>query len=114
MPHRTRCWSPLLTARWLPTRFPAKGDDVSHGAGYRVLAALSGETKRVLDESGCGIACGIEDAEGLARICCEFEWSERRAEMGAAARAYYMDNFTKERFFNKLEGLLRELIEKGE
>lgn len=83
-------------------------------AGKPVLAALSGETKRVLDESGCGIACGIEDAEGLARICCEFERSERKAEMGAAARAYYMDNFTKERFFNKLEGLLRELTEKGE
>lgn len=83
-------------------------------AGKPVLAALSGETKRVLDESGCGIACGIEDAEGLARICYEFERTERKAEMGAAARAYYIDNFTKERFFSKLEDLLRELTEKGE
>lgn len=78
-------------------------------AGKPVLAALSGETKRVLDAAGCGIACGIEDAEGLARICLEFERSGNKDEMGQAARKYYMDNFTKEHFFNKLEALLVSL-----
>lgn len=79
-------------------------------AGKPVLAALSGETKRVLDEAGCGIACGIEDAQGLARISREFELSDLKDEMGRAARAYYMDNFAKDQFFSKLEGLLEELI----
>lgn len=79
-------------------------------AGKPVLAALSGETKRVLDAAGCGIACGIEDAEGLARISLEFEHSSNKHEMGRAARKYYMDNFTKEHFFNKLEKLLFDLI----
>ena len=74
-----------------------------------MLAALSGETKRVLDAAGCGIACGIEDPEGLARICSEFEHSDKKDEMGQAARKYYMDNFTKEHFFNKLEALLVNL-----
>lgn len=78
-------------------------------AGKPVLASLSGETKRVLDAAGCGIACGIEDSEGLARICSEFEHSDKKDEMGQAARKYYMDNFTKEHFFNKLEALLVEL-----
>lgn len=78
-------------------------------AGKPVLAALSGETKRVLDAAGCGIACGIEDPEGLARICSEFEHSDKKDEMGQAARKYYMDNFTKEHFFNKLEALLVSL-----
>lgn len=83
-------------------------------AGKPVLAALSGETKRVLDEAGCGMACGIEDAAGLARICREFELSTRKSEMGEAARRYYMNNFTKERFFDTLESLLGDLTEGSE
>lgn len=80
-------------------------------AGKPVLAALSGETKRVLDSARCGVACAIEDAEGLARICLEFEQSDLKEEMGKAARKYYMENFTKDQFFDKLEKLLDELVD---
>lgn len=79
-------------------------------AGKPVLAALSGETKRVLDNARCGIACAIEDAEGFAQICLEFERSDHKEEMGKAAREYYMNNFTKNHFFNRLESLLDELV----
>ncbi|TXF37539.1 glycosyltransferase family 4 protein [Collinsella sp. BA40] len=78
-------------------------------AGKPVLAALSGETKRVLDRAGCGMACNIEDPDGLARICCEFERAENKAEMGSAARTYYMENYTQQQFFCRLEDLLLEL-----
>ena len=41
-------------------------------AGKPILAALTGETKRVIEEAQCGLACGIEDAKGLADICLQF------------------------------------------
>ncbi|MBS5479421.1 MAG: glycosyltransferase family 4 protein, partial [Coriobacteriia bacterium] len=78
-------------------------------AGKPVLAALSGETKRVIDEAGCGLCCDIQDAEGLARIAREFASRGDRDDLGRAARSYYQTHFTKERFFDTLEGLLVDL-----
>lgn len=80
-------------------------------AGRPVLAALDGETRRVLNEAGCGMCCGTADAEGLARIACRFAAlpDSDKAQMGDAARAYYLTHFTKGRFLNKLEGLLTDL-----
>lgn len=82
-------------------------------AGKPVVAALGGETERVLTEAGCGLCCGIADAEGLARACAAFAGmpAGERARMGNAARAYYLDRFTKERFLDTLEGLLSQLSE---
>ncbi len=82
-------------------------------AGRPVLAALDGETRRVLGEAGCGMCCGTADAEGLARIAREFAGlpdAERR-RMGDHAREYYLAHFTKEKFLDKLEGLLADLCE---
>lgn len=78
-------------------------------AGRPVLAAASGETARVIDEAGCGFSCGFQDAGGLARICREFAASGSREEFGRRARAYYEAHFTKERFFDALEGELEDL-----
>ena len=80
-------------------------------AGKPVLAALSGETKRVIDEAGCGLTCEIEDAEGLARICAEFaeRSNDDRRLFGERAREYYQLHFSKEHFFDTLELLLMEL-----
>lgn len=80
-------------------------------AGSPVLAALDGETRRVLNEAGCGMCCGTADAEGLARIARRFAAlpDSDKAQMGDAARAYYLTHFTKGRFLNKLEGLLTDL-----
>lgn len=78
-------------------------------AGKPVLAALSGETKRVLDEAHCGLCCAIEDAKGLARICDEFVERDDKELMGKNARSYYESHFSKEMFFDKLESILKEL-----
>lgn len=78
-------------------------------AGKPVLAALSGETKRVIDEAHCGLCCAIEDAEGLARICDEFVERDDKELMGKNARSYYESHFSKEMFFDKLESILKEL-----
>ena len=78
-------------------------------AGKPVLAALSGETKRVIGDADCGLCCGIEDAAGLAHVACEFAARPDKAELGQRARAYYQRHFTKDRFFDTLEGLLEDL-----
>ena len=80
-------------------------------AGKPVVAALGGETERVLTEAGCGICCGIADAEGLARACASFADlpASDRSRMGRSARDYYLDHFTKEKFLDTLEGLLSDL-----
>lgn len=80
-------------------------------AGKPVVAALGGETERVLTEAGCGICCGIADAEGLAHACAAFAdlSVNERSRMGIAARNYYLAHFTKEKFLDTLERLLSEL-----
>ena len=75
------------------------------------MAALDGETRRVLNEAGCGMCCGTADAEGLARIACKFAAlsDSDKARMGDAARDYYLTHFTKDRLLDELEGLLTDL-----
>ena len=80
-------------------------------AGKPVIAALSGETRRVIEEARCGVCCDAEDAEGLARIVKEFASRSDgdRTEMGRAARNYYEAHFSKQKFFETLERQLEEL-----
>lgn len=80
-------------------------------AGKPVIAAIGGETERVLTEACCGVCCAAEDAEGLARACSRLADAtpERRAEMGAAGRAYCESHFTKNRFLETLESELEKL-----
>lgn len=82
-------------------------------AGRPVLAALDGETRRVLDEANCGLCCDTADAEGLARIVRRFAAlpNEEKDRMGRRAREYYLVHFTKGRFLDELEALLANLIE---
>lgn len=82
-------------------------------AGRPVLAALSGETERVVSDAGCGLSCATGDAEGLARIVREFASMDpgAREELGARARGYYAAHFTKEGFFETLEDQLEQLAE---
>ena len=80
-------------------------------AGKPILAALSGETKRVIDDAKCGFCCDIEDAEGLARIALQFAGLSDTGQLGNNAKAYYERYFTKKLFFDKLEELLTQLVE---
>lgn len=80
-------------------------------AGKPVLAALEGETERVICEANCGMCCGFEDAEGLANIVRSFALNADVRGLGANARAYYEAHFSKETFFMRLEQALFELAE---
>ena len=80
-------------------------------AGKPILAALSGETKRVIEDAECGLCCQIEDSVGLANLCRSFADSGNYESMGANARHYYETHFSKDLFYKKLETLLTELSE---
>lgn len=78
-------------------------------AGKPVLAAASGEARRVVEEAGCGLCCEPGDSEGLANIAMEFRAMESKGALGKAARAYYLAHFTKDRFMDTLEKELEKL-----
>lgn len=78
-------------------------------ASKPVLGAVTGDAERVIREAGCGRCVPAEDAEGLARICRDFAERDDWAELGSRARDYYDANYTKERFFERLEEALDDL-----
>lgn len=80
-------------------------------AGRPILAALGGETKRVIDAASCGFSCNTADAAGLARIAVDFSAmpKDKREHLGTSGRAYYESHFTKDRFFSTLESELEKL-----
>ena len=80
-------------------------------AGKPILAALSGETKRVIEDAECGLCCQIEDSAGLASLCRSFADSGDCDSMATNARRYYETHFSKGLFYKKLEKLLTELSE---
>lgn len=81
-------------------------------SGKPVLGAMTGEARRVIEEAGCGLACDPGDAVGLAASCVAFAEQEDwvRDALGTKARAHYEANYTKDLFFERLEGLLGKLV----
>jgi len=77
-------------------------------AGKPVIAAINGAGKKVIEESGCGLAVNAGDSEGLARIMKDFiENKGKYSACGQKGREYFKQNFTKEKHLKKLEGLLK-------
>lgn len=78
-------------------------------AGKPVIGSIGGEAERIINQSGCGLCCPPENPELLAETLIRFLESGRAQEMGAAGKQYYINNFSKERFFATLEDELKEL-----
>ena len=78
-------------------------------AGKPIVAAADGIAADVVDRAGCGLRCGAEDDEALARLCAEFADSPDREGMGRRARTLYVEKYTKERFMETLEKELEAL-----
>lgn len=80
-------------------------------AGRPIVAAIGGETERVVTDARCGMCCRAEDAEGLSdavRLLAQLS-PEQRAEMGARGREYCAAHFSKNRFIETLERELEQL-----
>lgn len=79
-------------------------------AGKPIIAAANGEVAAVIDEASCGFCSQAEDPVGLAacvRQFCERYDSETDEEFGKNAENFYIENFSKEIFFEKINGLMR-------
>jgi len=78
-------------------------------AGKPVIGAINGETRRVIEKSGCGLCCAAEDYIGLADLILEFCKSDNKRQMAENAYNYYNNNYSKERFISSLENALLDL-----
>ena len=75
-----------------------------------IIAMIDGEAARVVNEAGAGMTCQSGDASGLAGIVGAMAalTPEQRQEMGKAGRQYYLEHFSKERLFDRLEIIFRK------
>lgn len=80
-------------------------------SGKPVLAMLDGEGARIVTEAGAGYTCAAGDAIALAQAVSHMAdlAPEERLAMGARAKDYFLNNFSRERVFDQLEGWLKEL-----
>ncbi len=73
-------------------------------AGKPVVASVRGGARFVIDEARCGFAVDPGDVDGFASALVSLARSaEKRDELGANARAYFENNFTKEAFLGAVE-----------
>ncbi len=82
-------------------------------AGRPVLAAANGETKKVIEESGCGLCAPAGDEKALAAMADKIAASSDLSAMGEAARRYYDEHFTKKRHIDLIENMLTDMSGKG-
>ena len=75
-------------------------------SGKPIIGAVDGETKEVINESGCGYVCDAEDYESLALLFLNFD-KKQLNELSKASKSYYDRNFEKSVFFEKIN---KELI----
>lgn len=80
--------------------------------GRPILAGLSGEAAGMLIESGAAIVCPPQHVASLAKGAQEIaEMSaEKRAVLGAKARAYYADNLAMGRAVDQTIGWMKEAV----
>lgn len=78
-------------------------------AGRPIIGAINGETRRVIETSGCGLCCGAEDYRDLAKIILDFCGSGNTRQMATNAQRFYNENYTKEKFIYSLEKTLKKL-----
>jgi glycosyltransferase involved in cell wall biosynthesis len=81
-------------------------------AGKPIIAAINGETRNVIEESGCGVCCPAEDYISLARIVRDFIGnSHKHRSYSDNAVKYYKENFSKDVYITNLTYELNKLIE---
>lgn len=71
-------------------------------AGKPVIAAIDGEARRVIEESGCGFCGKAEDEKRLAENIMCFVKSKDKQALSDNARTYYEQHFDKHKFISRL------------
>lgn len=90
----------LLFERTIPAKLQSY-----MACGKPILAAATGETRRVIEEAECGRSCGLGDAEGLAQaiddLICETPGNMCR--MSENAVRYCRNFFGKEKLLDEID-----------
>lgn len=71
-------------------------------AGKPIIASGDNELKRVIDEAQCGFISPADDKDGLKQNILNFIECNDKKALAKNSRLYYEGNFTKEKFFEKL------------
>ena len=80
-------------------------------AARPVVAATSGDAQEVIEESGCGFCVNSGDSHGLARdmLYC-IDHQEKLTEMGKKGRKFFLQNYTKKIFMDKMDTLFNRMV----
>lgn len=77
-------------------------------AGKAVIAAANGETRAVIEDSGCGMCSPAEDEEAFAALADKMAGAGDFARMGGLSKKYYDTHFTKSNHVDLIEKMLTE------
>lgn len=80
-------------------------------SGKPIIAAADGETPDIISQSECGLCAHSEDAKGLADCVKKFINENKYEEYSDNSRKFYFKHFSKERFMNQLEEILKDECE---
>lgn len=75
--------------------------------GKAIVAAASGETKRIIETAGCGICTKIGDSRALADGIRKIMKLDGR-EMGNNARTYFKEHFDKKKLMDEMDKYIEE------
>lgn len=76
-------------------------------AGKPLIGAIDGETKGIVEDANCGLIAGAEDTNGLEKIVRQFVKMDNREILGINGREYYEKRFSKDRFIDEFEDLMK-------
>jgi colanic acid biosynthesis glycosyl transferase WcaI len=76
-----------------------------------IIAALDGEGRRIIEESGAGLACPAGDAKGLASIVSKMFHmpAAERTRMGLKGREYCEQHFNRSMLMSRLEDWINDV-----
>lgn len=85
------------------------------GASRPVIAAASGETKRIINLAKCGLCVEPEDVRGLAKAMgYAIEHRSELSRMGRNGRKFFVKNFTIDIFLDNLLQQFGNMVEGGD
>lgn len=74
--------------------------------GMPMIAAATGETKKIIEQAECGMCSEIGNAESLAETILAFMDRSDLAEMGENARKYCVEHFNKRNLMDEMDKYL--------
>jgi glycosyltransferase involved in cell wall biosynthesis len=80
-------------------------------AGKPIIGSINGETQKIINDSRSGYCCDGEDFKELANLLIRFKVTipENKKKMAQNSYNYYLNNFSKDKFFCGLENGLESM-----